>query len=89
MKKETLMYRLAESKFVCAMVCISCFLAVSVSWLTGGPLPAFGAGLLPERQSVQLSQSPFPPPNPDTPWLALAQSPFPPPNPDTPWLALA
>ncbi len=83
------MFRIIESKVAYVAVCLLFLGAISVSLLTGGTLPAFGEGLLPAPQPAQVSQSPFPPPSPDDPWLALAQSPFPPPSPDDPWLALA
>ena len=80
------MLRIIESKVVYLAVCLSFLVAVSVSLFTGGTLPAFGAGLLPAPEPAQVSQSPFPPPDPTDPWLTLAQSPFPPPDPTDPWL---
>ncbi len=83
------MYRFAQSKVVYLCVCVSLLAAVSLSLLSAGTLPTFGAGLLPAPEPAAVSQSPFPPPHPDAPWLTLAQSPLPPPHPDDPWLTLA
>ena len=63
------MYRLAQSKVVYLIACLSLLAAVSVSLFTGTALPAFGDGLLPAPTLRDVSQSPFPPPDPDAPWL--------------------
>ena len=83
------MVKVLESKVVYASVAAILALGVCVSLLTGGSVPTFGAGLLPETSPVFISQSPLPPPDPGTPWLTLAQSPLPPPDPGTPWVTLA
>ena len=80
------MTKILQNVAVYIAVCILFVLAVTTSILAGGSLPAFGTGVLPHADSITVSQSPFPPPPPDTPPVRrqLAQSPFPPPPPDTP-----
>ena len=58
------MHKVVESKLVYICVCILFAVAVCISVLADGSVPAFGAGLLPESA---LAQAPLPPPDPDWP----------------------
>jgi hypothetical protein len=82
------MHKIVESKVVYVLACISIFMAISICAFTGSAMPAFGGGVLPGPQPTEISQSPFPPPDPGDPWLTIAQSPFPPPDPGDPWLTI-
>jgi hypothetical protein len=74
---------------VYAIVCLLFGLAILASALTGGSIPTFAAGLVPNPVSHELASSPVPPPDPGTPPAQLASSPVPPPDPGTPPAQLA
>lgn len=80
------MSKILGNSFVYATVCALLVLPISISLFNGGSLPSFGGGLLPQTDTLLISQSPFPPPPPQTPpaRVEVAQSPFPPPPPQTP-----
>jgi hypothetical protein len=80
------MSKILENSKVYAAVCVLFVLAICTSIIAGGSIPAFGTGLLPPSVPMELSQSPLPPPPPQTPpaRVELSQSPLPPPPPQTP-----
>ena len=65
------MHRIVESKLVYVSVCTLFAVAICTSILAGGSISGFGSGLLPESTLPSVSQSPFPPPDPDGPWMTL------------------